>query len=68
MEDPKLFENRVVRMVFGSDRQETAENCTIKRADERDKCLLSRGRRNTQYSLENLADGHVAQHCYSRLL
>jgi len=28
-EDPKLFENRVVRKVFGSDRQETAENYTI---------------------------------------
>jgi len=27
-EDPRLFENRVVRKMFGSDRQENAENCT----------------------------------------
>jgi hypothetical protein len=28
-EDSRLFENGVVRKMFGSDRQETAENCTI---------------------------------------
>jgi hypothetical protein len=26
--DPRLFENREVRKMFGSERQETAENCT----------------------------------------
>jgi hypothetical protein len=28
-EDPKLFENRLLRKAFGSGRQETTENCTM---------------------------------------